>query len=64
MLFGVRVRGPHGRHVEVLKAVVHEEPVQGMLIDENDIIILYMGGKSLYMIYTAWYTVIKETILL
>jgi len=30
--------------VEVLKAVVHEEPVQGVLIDEDDIIILYMGG--------------------
>jgi len=26
-LVGVRVRGPHGRHLEVFEAVVHEEPV-------------------------------------
>jgi len=50
--------------VEVLKTVVHEEPVQGVFTDEDDIIILYIGGKSLYTICTAWYTVIKETILL
>jgi len=34
MLFGFRVCGLHGHHVEVLEAVVHEEPVQGLWLIE------------------------------